>query len=367
MPIKPRKQKDGSVVYDVRVQYGQRRIQRAVPTTLTDAKRVESKMLQDLIQGRFDILQHRENPKFKDYAEYYKTTVTWQKSYRRTITSLCNLVTFFGNKRLTEITGNHFITYRAMRLKAVSPATTNREHACLLRMLNVAADGDEYQISKNPLSGIRFLKERPVANRVLSVDEYHKLLEAAPEYFRRIMFFACHTGMRLMEILNLAFGQIKIWLKRTEIELIETKSGDKEYVPLDHEVIALLTQIADERGVDLHNISTEDKQKHVFTGMLGQPIKSVRKPMVRTFRDAGVEFKPFHTFRHFWTKMMFEAGNDPATIQKIGRWRDFKTMLRYCYTTRAQEHEAVDKLSDHLVKKTAKVFPLRQYNGKPSK
>ena len=178
------------------------------------------------------------------------------------------------------------------------------------------------------------------------------------------MFFACHTGLRLMEILNLTFGQLRLWLKRAEVELIETKSGEKEYVPFDEEVIALLESIASQRGMDLHKLSTDDKSKHVFTSMQGQPLRSVRKPMVRTFKQAGIELRPFHTFRHFRTKMMFEAGINPATIQQMGRWRDFKTRLKYCYTTKTEEHQAVNKLSQHLDQQTAKLLPLRQYNGK---
>lgn len=78
--------------------------------------------------------------------------------------------------------------------------------------------------------------------------------------------------------------------------------------------------------------------------------------MAYTFKRAGVELRPFHTFRHFWTKMMFEAGVDPYTIQKVGRWRDFETMLKYCYTTRPQEHEAVNKLSRQLNKENGKIL-----------
>jgi hypothetical protein len=61
--------------------------------------------------------------------------------------------------------------------------------------------------------------------------------------------------------------------------------------------------------------------------------------------------------------MMFEAGNDPATSQKVGRWRDVETMLRYCYTTREEEQAAVRKLSSKLKDQTPKTIPLRQYGG----
>jgi len=162
--------------------------------------------------------------------------------------------------------------------------------------------------------------------------------------------------MRKMEILSLTFGQVKMYISAAEIELLNTKSGAKEYVPLNQEVIELLQEIAAERNVDLRKPALEDKKKFVFTGKRGERLKSVRKPMERTFRKAGVELRDFHTFRHFWTKMMFEAGNDPYTIQKVGRWRDFKTMLRYCYTSRPEEHAAVNKLSNHLVKEEPQIM-----------
>ena len=365
MSVRPRENKEGRTVFDVRVQYSGIRVSRTVPTTLTDAKRVESKILQELIKGRYEILKNRDNPKFRRYAEEYKKSVTWHKSYHnRTLLSINHLVKFFGNKRLTEITVQDLIDYRSMRLQTVKHATINREHTCLLTMLNVAVNNDQYLIYKNPLKGIKKFKEPPTENRMLSVDEYQKLLESAPEYFRRILFFACQTGMRLNEILDLKFGQIRAWFKGVEIELIETKSGNREYVPLGNEVIDLLQIIAKERNIALDNIADDNRGDYVFTGRRGQRIKSVRKPMARTFREAGIEQRPFHTFRHFWTTMMFQAGVDPLKIKKMGRWRDFETMMKYCFTTRPEEHVAANQLSEYLSRKTAKILDLRQYGGK---
>ncbi len=117
----------------------------------------------------------------------------------------------------------------------------------------------------------------------------------------------------------------------------------------------------------MKNLIEKDKHKYVFTGMFGQRLKSVRKPMAKAFKDAGVESRPFHTFRHFWTKMMFESGNDPFTIQKVGRWRDFKTMLKYCYTTCLEEHVAVNRLSEKLRKEPGRILEMWQYGGETGK
>jgi len=363
MPISKRKLENGKTVFDVKVQYNNLRVQRTVPLTYTNAKRVESRLLQDFINGKYEIIQNKENPKFKDYAKEYEKSVSWQKSYKHTQRCLKHLVAYFGKKGLSEITSNDFLKYRSVRLKEVSAATINRECSCLLRMLNLAIKDKNTILSQNPLEGIKPLKEAPAENRVLTVEEYHRLLEVAPEYFRRILYFACNTGMRMMEILNLQFGQVKNFLHGFYVELLDTKSGEKEYVPLSEDVIVLLGTIAKEQNIDLLNITNNDKIKYLFKGQRKNCLLSVRKPMEKTFKKAGVEMRPFHTFRHFWTQSMFLSGINPATIQKIGRWRDFETMLKYCYTTKPQEHDAVNQLSKMLENKHNILYLKRQYNG----
>jgi integrase len=185
-------------------------------------------------------------------------------------------------------------------------------------------------------------------------------LEVAPVYFRRILIFACNTGMRINEILTLKFKQIKFLLTGCEVKLVDTKSGEKEYVTINEDVLDTISEIASERKINLKNLSDREKEKHVFTVIRGQQIKSVRKPLENTFKSTGIKLRPFHTFRHFWTKMMFDSGVDPYTIQKVDRWRDFRTMLKYCYSTRPEEHEAVNRLSTKL--KTRPQFLKWQYS-----
>ncbi|NIR47552.1 hypothetical protein GWO43_03605 [candidate division KSB1 bacterium] len=50
------------MVFDVRVPYGNVRVQKTVPNTMTEAHRVESRILQELIQDRFEVLQNRREP-----------------------------------------------------------------------------------------------------------------------------------------------------------------------------------------------------------------------------------------------------------------------------------------------------------------
>lgn len=250
MSIKQRTTKSGKTVFDIRVRYDGIRISRTVRTTMTDARCLESKILQDLIHGNFDILTNKEDPRFSLYSDEYLKSVKWQKSFDWTETSIKNLKKFFGQKRLSEITEYDLINYRSKRLEEVSGTTINRERSCLLRMLNVAVKDNRYKIKKNPISNVKPFKEFPVENRVLSVEEYHKILNAAKQYFKRIIFFACQTGLRKMEILNLKFKQIKLSFNVVEVELLDTKSGHREYVPINNSVIELIEKIAVERKIN---------------------------------------------------------------------------------------------------------------------
>ena len=89
-------------------------------------------------------------------------------------------------------------------------------------------------------------------------------------------------------------------------------------------------------------------------------MKDIRKQMQVTFQKAGIEYRPFHTFRHFWTSEMFNAGVDVGKIRKIGRWRDLKTMLRYCHSNKSEERDAVNALSSHLRRRPATVLKINR-------
>jgi len=129
-------------------------------------------------------------------------------------------------------------------------------------------------------------------------------------------------------------------------------------VPIHDDVIAMLKQIAQERGINLERMTTEQKEDHVFYGTRGTRLFDVRKAMTSTFKNAGVEQRDFHTFRHFWTTEMFNAGVPVQQIQKIGRWEDMKTMLRYCHTRKAQEFDAVNALRIHLGKGSGNIVTM---------
>ncbi len=161
-------------------------------------------------------------------------------------------------------------------------------------MLNLAVKSDDYVIRHNPLGDIKALKEQPAVDRTLSLDEYYKLLAAAPEYFRRIIFFACNTGMRKNEIVGLTFGQIKLRTLGMEIELVETKSGKREYVPLNSGCQELTQQIAGELRINLHKLPKKHLASYVFLHETGRHFRDYRRSMEKSFAGGpGAQVVPY--------------------------------------------------------------------------
>jgi integrase len=121
---------------------------------------------------------------------------------------------YFGRQRLTDITPVQVEQYRNWRRaslsprgKAVTPATVNRELACLKHMFNVARRGllvlRGGVPAENPTTVISLEAEHNERDRVLSAEEFQRLYEASAEWLKPIVLVAYHTGMRNGEILTL--------------------------------------------------------------------------------------------------------------------------------------------------------------------
>ncbi len=84
-----------------------------------------------------------------------------------------------------------------------APATVNREVSLLKKIFNKAIRNEKAE--RNPAQLVKLLKENNERNRLLSPDEYIRLLAACSESLKPIIKVAYYTG-RQGEILNLTWG-----------------------------------------------------------------------------------------------------------------------------------------------------------------
>jgi len=201
---------------------GQRKRRKIGPS-----KKLAEQVLQDvhlkIAKGEYlGVYDERKIP-FEDYAEQYlaysKDNKARSTYVRRDKVSVAHLTAAFEGRYLFDITPRLIENYKAKRLEKVSPATVNRELACLKHMYNKAIEWG--YVKTNPVKSVRLLKEPPGRLRYLRPEEVKKLLDACNGYLKSIVITALNTGMRKGEVLAQRFGDIKkgfsLALKRAKI------------------------------------------------------------------------------------------------------------------------------------------------------
>lgn len=101
------------------------------------------------------------------------------------------------------------------------------ELACLKAMLNLAEEWD--LAGKTVVRKIKLLKEPPGRLRYLTIEEIHRLINAAQaEHLKTFYLIAFSTGLRKGEILGLKWSDIDF--SQGIIEVEKTKSGKRRGV-----------------------------------------------------------------------------------------------------------------------------------------
>jgi integrase len=155
-----------------------------------------------------------------------------------------------------------------------TPATLNRELACLKHMFNVARKG-LLQLpgglpSENPVSAIKFLDETNILDRVLTAEEFQRMVDLSPDYLKPILICAYFTGMRKAEILGLTWDRVDLKAGFIRLREVDTKNKERRSIPLGRELRDVL------QGIPLALDSQGNRVPYVFTGQ-GKPLTSIRE------------------------------------------------------------------------------------------
>jgi integrase len=259
----------------------------------------------------------------QDFLRFYRERR--RRSLNRAETSVKHLSTFFGGKRIIDITPEAIETYAATRLqqtsrlgRPTSPATVNRELAALSKIFTLAIRNKK--ADKNPMATVERLREHNVRDRVLCPEEFQQLLQAAPSHLRPVITMAYYTGMRRGEILNLRWSQVDLKGGLLRLGNADTKTQRGRSIPLNETLTALLK--------DVMQSPIRCATGHVFHRN-GQPIKSIRGAFDGACQKAGLTDFHFHDLRHTAVTNMRRAGVDALTAMKITGHKTMAVFQRY--------------------------------------
>lgn len=267
----------------------------------------------------------------QQYLAYSKANKAWSTYKRRDLVNIGHLDLFFNEKYLFEITPQMIEKYKADRLEKVTPASVNRELACLKHMYTKAIEWG--YVKASPVKTVKLLKEPPGRLRYLKADEAEKLLQACINYLRSIVITALNTGMRRSEILGLKWRDVDLENKKVTVR--NTKNNETRVIPINKTLYQELSILSKNPG-----------SEYVFSNGKGHPFGDIKKSFSSALKRAKIEDFHFHDLRHTFGSHLVMQGIDLKTVQQVMGHKDIKMTMRYSHLSPEYVQEAMERLDN---------------------
>ncbi len=301
------------------------------------AEQALAKRKTEVAENKFLDKKRQEKIRFAYFAhqfiEYYSKPN--KRSWKRDIQLVNNLVSFFQEKLLHELTPLDIEKYKKERIKTVASATVNRELACLKTIFNKAIEWEK--VEQNPVRKVKLYKENNRRVRYLESNEIDRLLRECSGHLNPIIIVALNTGMRRGEILNSKWSDVDI--NQRLIYIMNSKSGEKREIPVNNLLLELLKRLKE-----------GSKSDYVFSHEDGSPFGKVDKGFRSACKRAGIKDFRFHDLRHTFASHLVMNGVDLKTIQELLGHKSLEMTLRYAHLSPDHKRKAVDNLGEKMRK-----------------
>jgi integrase len=239
------------------------------------------------------------------------------KSYKRIKGALGQFNVIFGRQIVNSILPAQLEEYQERRIdEGKSPATVDMELSLAKTMVTKGFDNGK--VGVQALKAFRRIKRKlkrgnNSRDRILSFEEYKRLLEHASVHLRSILIVAFNTGMRKGEILNLKWSNIDRKKGFIRLKPEATKETKSKNIPINHHVLEVLNEIS--RAIHHDNVFT----------YRSRPIKDdFRTALHGACKAAGIIYGQeevggfrFHDIRTTVKTNMMRAGIDKALRDTI--------------------------------------------------
>ncbi len=245
--------------------------------------------------------------------------VQQKRSYRDVCQCIDTVLKFLGETRLVgdelnqdiERFQNHRLNNKSRRGKPVSPATINRNVANFRAMLNKAVD--YYKIDSSPLRRLKKLEENNVREKILSEEDFGKLLSNCSGDLKGLVLIGYYIPMRQAEILNLMWEEIDFKLKFIRLSGMRTKNKKGRVISLHPHVYEYLRRLPEPIGGG-----------YVFKSRCFN-----RRAFNKAKEIAGIIDFNFHDLRHCAINNLRLAGNDHFVIKEQSGHKTNSAFERY--------------------------------------
>jgi integrase len=234
--------------------------------------------------------------------------------------------------------------YQHKRLaRGAAPSTVNKEKAALSKMFQFLVEMRHLEV--NPIRLVKNLSEKADARQAyVGFDDFQRILELLPIWFRPIAQTAYYTGMRKGEVVGLTRKSINLSKRMIYLRPEDVKEGEWKRVPIHKNLVPILEEVMKVRAIGKDRIFLHN----------GEPVThrdQLRWCWDRKVPKLGFDSPPtFHDLRHTWKTNARRSEMDPEIRESImGHWFKEKSITeRYGRIGDQELLRAIDQMSfDH--------------------
>ena len=329
--------------------HGDKQRRECVGTSIEEAKDAFGKRRSQKRENSIFDIKPDAKMSFNELTEWYlKLEKVKNLAYCPTITiNLDSFNAVFGNVIVKKIKPVDLEDYQAKKkAQGLSDSYIDSQIGAARTMINKAFDND--LVSGDVVKVFRRVDKLLKGNanardRVLTSDEFNKLMDALPAHTRAIVATGYYGGMRKGEVLNLTWNHIDMKNRVIRLEASETKDKEARKIPICDGLYEILSSIPKA----IHD-------NHVFL-YKGKPIENIRTALTRACRDAGIPYGRrtkngfvFHDTRHCFNTNMRRSGVPESVIMKITGHSTREMFLRYDTVDSNDTRKAVDQMECFL-------------------
>ena len=239
-------------------------------------------------------------------------------------------------------------------LKSIPRTQSTRAHIrnMMHRLFNCAIRWE--MIDRNPVDLVRQSSKRTKIPRVLTAEEFKKLLDELADPYRTMVLVAGCLGLRISEILGLRWGDVDwdnlaLSIQRSLVagKVYETKTeASAKPLPIDPELGEALLLFRQKAS---YGAPTD----YIFAGDSGNPrwqgvmLTDHIKPAAAR---AGIGKIGWHSFRHTFSSILHGAGTSMAVQKELLRHADISTTMNlYTQAESPAKREAVHQVAKVLL------------------
>jgi len=277
-----------------------------------------------------------EFPTAREYFEKWvedkrpETKKSTHVFYRAKARRFLNWLGSRADEQITLIEREDIKKYREFEMKRVS--WRSARHAIkFLRMVFKSAKEDGKYHEENPANGVKIAEQDGVRRRGLKIPEIRRILEAAGDEWKSLIYFGLYTGQRLGDLARLTWQYVD--LNRDEIRFVSRKTGRAMIIPIAPPLRAQIEKLpaGDDPHQPLHPCAFASVQKSGEVNTLSRqfyellanagllPQKDHQRLETAPGRDGRRRMSQisFHSLRHTATSLMKNAGVSASVVMDI--------------------------------------------------